>query len=117
MAERQGGNAIPTTMISLGTATPGGGFPLYGRAFAEVINAQDPTLLIVPRGTKGSNENIPLGDMAKLTLQSHDGCDSRALMVRDGSRRPFGRQEPPHHEEQAFLASDRAACKPFRPSW
>jgi len=46
-----------------------------------------------------------------------DGCESRALMVRDGSCRPFGRQEPPHHEEQAFLAADRAACKPFKPSW
>ena len=46
--------------ISLGTATPGGGFPLYGNAFAEVMNAADPTLSIEPRNTKGSNENIPL---------------------------------------------------------
>ena len=32
--------------IILGTATPGGGFPLYGNAFAEVMNAADPTLSI-----------------------------------------------------------------------
>src|SRR5471030_1079041 len=48
------------TTISLGTATPGGGFPLYGNAFAEVMNAADPTFSIEPRNTKGSNENIPL---------------------------------------------------------
>ena len=26
-----------STQISLGTATPGGGFPLYGNAFAEIM--------------------------------------------------------------------------------
>ncbi len=36
-AAQQGGKAIQTTPISLGTATPGGGFPLYGNAFAEII--------------------------------------------------------------------------------
>ncbi len=56
----EGGKAIPKTSISLGTATPGGGFPLYGNAFAEIMNAADPTLSIEPRNTKGSNENIPL---------------------------------------------------------
>ena len=30
--------------VVLGTATPGGGFPLYGGAAAETINATDPTL-------------------------------------------------------------------------
>ena len=35
-AAQEGGKAIPKTTISLGTATPGGGFPLYGNAFAEV---------------------------------------------------------------------------------
>jgi hypothetical protein len=59
-AAQDGGKAIPKTTISLGTATPGGGFPLYGNAFAEVMNAADATLAIEPRNTKGSNENIPL---------------------------------------------------------
>src|SRR5215831_7851350 len=40
--------AIQQTEITLGTATPGGGFPLYGNAFAEVMNAADPSLLIKP---------------------------------------------------------------------
>ncbi len=65
---QDGGKAISKTTISLGTATPGGGFPLYGNAFAEIMNAADPTLDIQPRNTKGSNENIPLLEEGKLDL-------------------------------------------------
>jgi uncharacterized protein len=54
--------------ISLGTATPGGGFPLYGNAFAEIMNAADPALSIQPRNTKGSNENIPLLEAGNLDI-------------------------------------------------
>ncbi|WP_298876502.1 TAXI family TRAP transporter solute-binding subunit [uncultured Bradyrhizobium sp.] len=67
-AAQTGGNAISTTMISLGTATPGGGFPLYGNTFAEVMNAADSSLTIAPRNTKGSNENIPLLEKGELDL-------------------------------------------------
>ena len=56
------------TAISLGTATPGGGFPLYGNAFAEIMNAADPTLMIEPRNTKGSNENIPLLESGQIDI-------------------------------------------------
>ena len=67
-AAQPGGNAISTTTISLGTATPGGGFPLYGNAFAEVMNAADSALTIAPRNTRGSNENIPLLEKGALDL-------------------------------------------------
>jgi len=67
-AAQDGGNAISTTTISLGTATPGGGFPLYGNAFAEIMNAADPSLSIQPRNTKGSNENIPLLEKGELDI-------------------------------------------------
>jgi TRAP transporter TAXI family solute receptor len=67
-AAQDGGKAIPKTTISLGTATPGGGFPLYGNALAEVMNAADPTLSIEPRNTKGSTENIPLLEADQLDL-------------------------------------------------
>jgi len=67
-AAQDGGKATQTTTISLGTATPGGGFPLYGNAFAEVLNAADPTLAIEPRNTKGSGENIPLLEAAQLDI-------------------------------------------------
>ena len=68
VAAQEGSKTISRTTISFATATPGGGFPLYGNAFAEVMNAADPTLSIDPRNTKGSNENIPL-------LEAGDGCD------------------------------------------
>lgn len=71
-AAQTGGTAIAPTMtsqtISLGTATPGGGFPLYGNAFAELMNAADPLVSIVPRNTKGSAENIPLLEKGQLDL-------------------------------------------------
>jgi TRAP transporter TAXI family solute receptor len=67
-AAQDGGKAISKTTISLGTATPGGGFPLYGNAFAEAMNAADPTLSIEPRNTKGSNENIPLLEAGQLDI-------------------------------------------------
>jgi TRAP transporter TAXI family solute receptor len=56
------------TPISLGTATPGGGFPVYGAAFADVVNANEPTLRIEPRNTKGSTENVPLLESGGLDI-------------------------------------------------
>src|SRR5262249_46869974 len=58
-ATNTGASAQKKTTVILGTATPGGGFPLYGGAAAETINATDPTLHVEPRNTKGSAENIP----------------------------------------------------------
>ena len=65
---QEGGKTISKTTISLGTATPGGGFPLYGNAYAEAINAAEPSLAIEPRNTKGSNENIPLMEAGQLDI-------------------------------------------------
>jgi len=67
-AAQEGGKPISKTTISLGTATPGGGFPLFGNNFAEVLNGADPTLSIAPRNTKGSYENIPLLEKGELDL-------------------------------------------------
>jgi uncharacterized protein len=67
-AAQDGANTIQKTMITLGTATPGGGFPLYGDAFAEVMNAADPALSVQTRNTKGSNENIPLLEKGELDI-------------------------------------------------
>ena len=67
-AAQDGGKAISKTTITLGTATPGGGFPLYGNALAEVMNAADTALVIEPRNTKGSNENIPLLEQGQLDI-------------------------------------------------
>lgn len=67
-AAQDGGRAIPKTTISLGTATPGGGFPLYGNALSELMNAADSTLVIEPRNTKGSSENVPLLEAGRLDI-------------------------------------------------
>ncbi|HZE54565.1 MAG TPA: TAXI family TRAP transporter solute-binding subunit [Bradyrhizobium sp.] len=67
-AAQEGGKPIQKTTISLGTATPGGGFPLYGNAFAQVMNDADPTFAIEPRNTKGSYENIPLLEAGQLDI-------------------------------------------------
>ena len=72
-AAQDGGKVIQKITISLGTATPGGGFPLYGNAFAEVLNAADPTLSIEPRNTKGSTENIPLLEAGQLDIALSTG--------------------------------------------
>ena len=61
-------HAQDKTTLSLGTATPGGGFPLYGAAFADTANEADPSLLVQPRNTKGSTENIPLIEAGMLDL-------------------------------------------------
>jgi uncharacterized protein len=54
--------------VTLATATPGGGFPLYGGVVAEVINAVDPTLVVECRNTKGSTENVPLLAASQVDL-------------------------------------------------
>jgi len=56
------------TIVTLGTATPGGGFPVYGAAFADAVNAADPSLQIEPRSTKGSAENIPLLEAGTIDI-------------------------------------------------
>lgn len=61
-------SAETPTMLTLGTATPGGGFPLYGDTVAAVITETDPTLLVETRNTKGSTENVPLLEADKLDL-------------------------------------------------
>ena len=57
-----------TTVLTLATATPGGGFPLYGEVVAEVVNATDPSLRIETRNTKGSTENVPLLEAGAVDL-------------------------------------------------
>ncbi len=54
--------------VVLGTATPGGGFPLYGAAFAQTVQEMDPSLRIETRNTKGSTENLPLIEAGKLDI-------------------------------------------------
>ena len=61
-------NAQESTPVLLGTATPGGGFPVYGAAFAATVNEVEPSLRIEPMNTRGSAENIPLLEAGKLDI-------------------------------------------------
>src|SRR5687767_11021326 len=54
--------------LSLGTATPGGGFPVYGAALVETVSEADPAIIITAVNTKGSAENVPLLEQGKLDL-------------------------------------------------
>jgi TRAP transporter TAXI family solute receptor len=54
--------------VILGTATPGGGFPVYGQALAETINEADSSVFVETRNTKGSTENLPLLEVGQLDL-------------------------------------------------
>ena len=58
---------VPLT-LTLGTATPGGGFPVYGEALVATVHEADLTITIDARNTKGSAENIPLLEQGKLDL-------------------------------------------------
>jgi TRAP transporter TAXI family solute receptor len=61
-------HAAEPTVVQLGTATPGGGFPVYGAAFAATVNEADPSLRVEPQNTRGSGENIPLLEAGKLDI-------------------------------------------------
>lgn len=68
MAMSDGTQAGERITVILGTATPGGGFPVYGQAVAETINEIDPSLHVDTRNTKGSTENVPMLEAGALDL-------------------------------------------------
>jgi len=71
--------------LILGTATPGGGFPLYGAAYSEAINAREPGLRIETRNTKGSTENVPLLEAGKIDLGLVAGELASEALARPGT--------------------------------
>ncbi|WP_431282129.1 TAXI family TRAP transporter solute-binding subunit [Humitalea sp. 24SJ18S-53] len=76
-------NDLPIT-LSLGTATPGGGFPAYGAAFAAAVHAADPRVTILPRNTAGSLENARLLAAGGIDLGLVAG-DAATTALNDGS--------------------------------
>ena len=56
------------TRVNMATATPGGGFPLFGNNAAMVINEVDKTLSVETHHTKGSAENIGLLEDGKMDI-------------------------------------------------
>src|ERR1700694_3922632 len=74
--------------LTLGTATPGGGFPVYGAAFAQTVHEVDPTITIETRNTKGSAENVPLLEEGKLDLALVQGEAAYAALAGIGRGKP-----------------------------
>jgi hypothetical protein len=58
----------PPAKLVLGTATPGGGFPLYGAAVQAGVQEADPTLTLETINTKGSTENVPMLEEGRIDL-------------------------------------------------
>jgi TRAP transporter TAXI family solute receptor len=77
-------NAVVFTLV-LGTATPGGGFPVFGAAYSEALNAEEPRLRIETRNTKGSTENVPLLEAGKLDLGLVAGELASAALAKPGT--------------------------------
>ena len=78
-------NAVVFSLV-LGTATPGGGFPVFGDAFAQMVNAQEPALRLQTRNTKGSTENVPLLEEGKLDLALVAGEIASSTLAKPGTR-------------------------------
>ncbi len=72
--------------LVLATATPGGGFPVYGDAFADMVNAQEPRLRVQTRNTKGSTENVPLLEDGKVELALVAGEIASAALAKPDTR-------------------------------
>jgi TRAP transporter TAXI family solute receptor len=87
-------------VLVLGTATPGGGFPIYGDAFAQAVNAEleqeKPRLRIEPKNTKGSTENLPLLEAGKVDL---------ALVAGELASEALAKPGTPHRIVAAMYAS------------
>ena len=77
-------NGVVFSLI-LGTATPGGGFPVFGAAYSEALVAQEPRLRIETRNTRGSAENVPLLEAGKLDLGLVAGELASAALAKPGT--------------------------------
>ena len=60
--------ASAQTAVNMATATPGGGFPLFGDNAAAVINETDTSLAVKTHNTNGSSENIVLLEQGKMDI-------------------------------------------------
>lgn len=70
--------------VTLATATPGGGFPAFGEAFAAAIHAVDPDLVIETRPSGGSAENIGLLTRGEVDLALVQGAYAHPILDRPG---------------------------------
>ena len=76
----------PGQVFSLGTATPGGGFELFGSTLAGAVNDSATAVRIEPIATRGSRENLKLLEAGELDIGLVEGNAARQAL--DGLGRP-----------------------------
>lgn len=74
------GREPPVVDLSLGTATQGGGFQLYGTELAAVITGVDPRLAVTPLATRGSRHNLELLEAGDIDLALVEGNAARVAL-------------------------------------
>ncbi len=78
--------AAEPTPVSWATATEGGGFQLFGKNLAEVINATDSSIRVEVIATRGSRQNLELLQAGEVDVGQVEGNAARLAM--DGIGRP-----------------------------
>lgn len=68
------------TRVTLGTATEGGGFQLFGQHLAEVINATDNSLRVEAIATRGSKQNLSFLEEGKIDIALVEGNAAREAL-------------------------------------
>jgi len=78
--------ASDPVMLKLGTATKGGGFQLFGKHLARVLNQTQSDITITAIDTRGSKQNIPFLERGKIDIGLVEGNAARQAM--QGIKRP-----------------------------
>ncbi len=81
--------ALSRQSVTLATATPGGGFPVYGETFAATVNRFEPALDVRCRNTRGSTENVPLLKAGEVDIALVQGEVVQQALAGD-ARQPAG---------------------------
>ncbi len=69
-----------STRIGWATATPGGGFQLFGENLAQVVNSADNTLTVEPLATRGSRQNLALLEAGDVDVGQVEGNAARIAL-------------------------------------
>lgn len=73
--------------IELGTATKGGGFELFGKTLATVVNSLEPPVKLKPIHTKGSKQNLKFLAKGKIVVGLVEGNAARQALEGIGRKK------------------------------
>lgn len=68
------------TRVVLGTATPGGGFQLFGQTLIEVFNAHSDGMQLQEQPTRGSRQNLKLLEAGEIDIGQVEGNAARVAL-------------------------------------